>query len=449
MKPIPKSACLLAHTSLRGIIAVVLVGLAQLADARALPAIVGEATMVIGVARIVSDDGLPKIMERGAVIHEGDRLETDVGGHIHLRFVDGGRISLRPSSRLQIENYSHSEHQPTLNAIKFRLDEGVVRSITGRWGEVARDRFRLNTPVAAIGVKGTDFIVTSDTNKTLASVYTGAIILSPLADECQATLGPCQNGREKLLSASMVGQMIALYRQETTPHIVSIPDSMAQYQGRGTEKSLRSDTGRPDDRTDRSVLSESRTASVTTELSALQQPFQPIQPEPPQVKQLEWVRFPWVQPMDGDTLTAAFEQANRSGRQGVVGNGAYGLYRDLSGNNTLQTTEASANFRLASGVGRLSMAQGRTTESLKIESGTLSVDFARATFNTQLNVSNPTIGTDKLNASGMISPSGVMRGLSGNANVAGALTLDGKEAGYFFDKTLPVGNISGITLWGR
>ena len=34
-----------------------------------------------------------------------------------------------------------------------------MRSITGQWGEAARDRFRLNTPIAAIGVRGTDFIV--------------------------------------------------------------------------------------------------------------------------------------------------------------------------------------------------------------------------------------------------------------------------------------------------
>ena len=42
-----------------------------------------------------------------------------------------------------------------------------------------------------------------------------------------------------------------------------------------------------------------------------------------------------------------------------------------------------------------------------------------------------------------------MLGQGGNAYVAGALSLDGKEAGYFFDKALPAGNVSGITVWGR
>ena len=164
------------------------------------PDMVAQATMVIGVARLISADGVSQAVDRGTAVRVGDRIETGAGGHVHLRFVDGARLSVRPLSRLQIENYSRSDEQSALTAIKFRLDEGVVRSITGAWGEAARDRFRLNTPVAAIGVKGTDFVVKSDANNTLASVYTGAIMLTPLSPACRASLGPCLNGSERLLS---------------------------------------------------------------------------------------------------------------------------------------------------------------------------------------------------------------------------------------------------------
>jgi hypothetical protein len=101
-----------------------------------------------------------------------------------------------PPAAQQIESYSHTPAQPQLGAIKFRLDEGVVRSITGAWGEAARERFRLNTFVAAIGVKGTDFLVRSDANSTAASVYTGAITVTPLTNGCTTSVGPCLNGNE-------------------------------------------------------------------------------------------------------------------------------------------------------------------------------------------------------------------------------------------------------------
>lgn len=160
----------------RWAVGLLLVGAAQLpaiaASESTPPAIVGEATMVIGMARITNALGQSVVADKGAAIRVGDRIETEAGGHVHLRFVDGGRVSVRPASRLQIESYSHSSDKPVLSAIKFRLDEGVVRSITGTWGEAARDRFRLNTPMAAIGVKGTDFIVKSAPGTTSVSVYT-------------------------------------------------------------------------------------------------------------------------------------------------------------------------------------------------------------------------------------------------------------------------------------
>lgn len=41
--------------------------------------------------------------------------------------------------------------------VRFRLDRGVARAISGAAAEGARERFRLNTPLVAIGVRGTDF----------------------------------------------------------------------------------------------------------------------------------------------------------------------------------------------------------------------------------------------------------------------------------------------------
>jgi hypothetical protein len=204
------------------------------AQASTLPsAVVGEATLVIGVSRITGADGSVREAQRGTELRVGDRIETQPGAHVHLRFVDGARVSVRPASRLVVEQYAPA--QPPAGtaagaapgAIKFRLEEGVVRSITGAWGEAARDRFRLNTPVAAIGIKGTDFVVRSVADSTAASVFTGAIVVAPLAGACAASVGPCANGTEKLLSADMKGQMLELHRSQATPRLVPAVDLMA------------------------------------------------------------------------------------------------------------------------------------------------------------------------------------------------------------------------------
>ena len=494
-------------------LAILLLALASPARAAGAPdgaAMVGEATLVIGVARLISTDGVERLVDRGTAIRVGDRIETGAGGHVHLRFVDGARLSVRPASRLQVENYSRASDASALTAIKFRLDEGVVRSITGAWGEAERDRFRLNTPVAAIGVKGTDFVVKSDGETTLASVYTGAIMLTPIAGiGCQASFGPCLNGNEKLLSEDMKGQMLSLSRQQATPQLVPAVDLLAQRVVRPVmaEVTVRPDlvikpevnpvaspvVSRTDTSPEKTVVSESR----VTEMVAVQvasaaqltqpvvppvvtptQPVAPVQPVtpvvpvqpiapvvvvtpatpvtpvvlPPVVTQLVWARMAEVAP-DGDSLSRSFAQAIEGGRQGTVGNFAYSLYREVSATTpaVLASADTSANFRLAGSAAQLTMPSGRSTvsEAVQVNNGTLSVDFAHSTYATQLNVSNARIGVDSVTSNGIIKSNGVLLGQGGNAYTAGALSLDGKEAGYFFEKTLAAGQLTGLTLWGR
>lgn len=411
-------------------------------------AIVGEATMVIGVARVVGSTGLVMPADKGMAIRVGDRIETGAGGHVHLRFVDGGRVSVRPASRLQIESYAHSSEKPALNAIKFRLDEGVVRSITGSWGEAARDRFRLNTPMAAIGVKGTDFIVNSGAGSTSVSVYAGAVLMAPLAEGCQATLGPCLNGRERLLSGDMKGQMLELSRQHATAQLVPVEDLAAGQARRAVVmagdtsragKTLSADSAPYGDiGADKAAVSESRGAMVASNFA------------PAHASQLVWGR--WAQPWEGDTFSQSFQEA-RLNRESTVGNGVYGLFREpasLSASSPAQT-EGSASFRLTSGVATLrpeGLAQS-LAQSVSVDGGTLSVDFSRATFATRLSVSSAVLGTESVSANGVLLSSGVFQSRGGDSFVAGALSNDRREAGYFFEKTLPAGGLTGITLWGR
>lgn len=487
-------------------------------------AVVGEATLVIGVAKVISADGVARTVDRGSAIKVGDRIETGAGGHVHLRFVDGGRVSVRPSSRLLVENYSRATDANTLTAIKFRLDEGVVRSITGTWGEAERDRFRINTPVAAIGVKGTDFVVKSDVNTTLASVYTGAIMLTPLVSQgCQASLGPCLNGSEKLLSEDMKGQMLSLGRQQATPQLVPAVDLLAQRLTRTTlaelaprpDPTLKNEgnpgpmaAGRTELVAEKTMVSESRVIDmVATQVASAAQPapveqpvkpvteplpveivkpvipvapvepespvvvvvqpvpvpapvpapvpvpiVQPIEPVvlPPVVNQLVWVRTIGGAAA-GDTISISFADAIKSGRSGTVGNGALSLYRQTGNSLLLASADTSASFRLAGSSAQLIRPEGRGTvsETVQVYNGMLNVNFANATYATSLDVANPRIGTNAIASNGVIQPNGVMLGQGGNAYTAGALSLDGKEAGYFFEKTLAAGQLTGITLWGR
>ena len=457
-------------------------------------AMVGEATLVIGVAKVISADGVERSVDRGSAIRVGDRIETGAGGHVHLRFVDGARLSVRPASRLQVENYSRASDASALTAIKFRLDEGVVRSITGAWGEAERDRFRLNTPVAAIGVKGTDFVVKSDGETTLASVYTGAIMLTPIAGVgCQASFGPCLNGSEKLLSEDMKGQMLSLSRLQATPQLVPAVDLLAQRVVRPVmadasprpdvavkaDVSLASNSvnSRPDTTVEKTVVSESRVVDmVAVQVASAAQAVQPVQPVvpvqpvqpvvpvqpvqpvvpvqpvqlPPVVNQLMWGRFAAVA-ADGDTFSRSVTEALKSGRQVLLGNGFFTLFREGASTALLASADTTANFRLAGAAASLVWSDrgSAVIEPIRVDNGTFSVDFSRSTYATQLNVSNARFGTENVASNGVVTASGILQSTGGSAGSAGALSLDGKEAAYFFGKSISAGQLTGATLWGR
>lgn len=491
-----------AHTTLAALLAVA--SQTALALQPSTPPVVGEATLVIGRARIVATDGSSSNALVGSAVRVGDRIETQAGGHVYLRFVDGGNVSIRPQSRMQIESYSHNPQQPQLGAIKFKLEEGTARSITGAWGEAARERFRLNTPVAAIGVRGTDFTVRSDAESTTATVYTGAIVLAPLNNGCAQTVGPCHNSTATLLSGDMRGQMLELTSRENTPLLVA-----ANHVGRHGGKALPAGTGqapellaaapRPAELGDtrheaapaaKAIDSENRGVAVAVlEVPApapapapVPQPpvidVTPPAPEPtptppppvaevipevpaipvapvgpPQVTRLSWARFSWTPAFEADSFVKTFSEAVAAGLERMDSNGTFALMHMPS--NTLTGAQApmegQVDFRLASASAHLlPAARWEQPQSVAVLGGNLQIDFSRAVFQTALALQNTQLGYQGIQANGQILSTGALKATGGDAAIMGAVTADGQEAAYAFEKLLPAGGaLRGVTLWGR
>ena len=176
---------------------------------------VGQVSLLIGQVRVVRKDGQVEALKRGMSVHVGDRVETSASGHVHLRFIDNAAVSVRPDSALEIQAYHFDAGQPASNEVRLQVDHGITRSISGRATEVDKSRFRMNTPVAAIGVRGTDFIVQATDARMRASVAEGAIVVSALGEGCSAAgLGPCAGAQSRQLSADMSHLMVEVQRGE-------------------------------------------------------------------------------------------------------------------------------------------------------------------------------------------------------------------------------------------
>jgi hypothetical protein len=411
---------------------------------------VGEVSLAIGVSRVIRASA-NHMVERGMAILPGDRIETERGGHVHLRFVDGAYVAVRPGSRLTVESYDYDPAQPQNGSVRFRLESGVARAISGKIAESARERFRLNTPIAAIGVRGTDFVVLAEADRVRVAVHSGAIVLAPLGEGCQANaLGPCATSAARTLSADMGRVMLEFQPQQGTPRVVPVngipsPDRVNPPAPQEPRASASRSDPAGETKTEvfaaQAVSNQAVTQAVASQAASGLRPIAPTLPP----ATLVWGRWA-ASPLPGDTLSVPFQQA-LAGREVTVGTDYYALFRPEPVDSQLSALTGKVDFTLRDS--QVNLLRNGAAEMARVDRGTLSMDFNSRQFTTGLTMSHPEVGTATLQASGPIQFSGIFVSRQPDTVVAGSITGDAKEAGYFFEKMIPGATFMGITRWAR
>ena len=159
-----------------------------------------------------------------------------------------------------------------------------------------------------------------------------------------------------------------------------------------------------------------------------------------------WGRWGFYAQFPGDTLSVPLAEA-RSGREPTLGNEYYGLWRPESLLPSLVSNLGQVNFTLRDA--QVHLVRGNVAELGSVNGAWLSVNFAARQFATTVNMSHPQVGGATLQASGGVQDNGVFVVVTPGNRVAGALTLDGREAGYLFEQAVIGGTFSGITRWSR
>lgn len=113
---------------------------------------------------------------RGSEVGPGDSIRTGPGGRLQLRFSDGSQLSLNPGSLFRIDDYQFAATTPQPARGFFSLLQGGLRTITGLIGKARREDYRMQTTVATIGIRGTDYGLEYATDGGLgATTYSGQI----------------------------------------------------------------------------------------------------------------------------------------------------------------------------------------------------------------------------------------------------------------------------------
>ena len=181
----------------------------------------GEVVFVAGGANREGASGASESLAKGLKLVQGDIIRTDDQAYGYVRMADGGLLVVRPQSQLCIDLWRYDALRPDLSEIKYTLNSGVARYVSGRGSKAAKDKFRFNTPLAAIGVRGTDFTVLSQPDLTQVSVRSGAVVVGGFGNGCKAdALGPCEGERALELFASNSNKLLQVTLIDRHPHFV-------------------------------------------------------------------------------------------------------------------------------------------------------------------------------------------------------------------------------------
>jgi len=108
-------------------------------------------------------------------------IETGDKSAALLKFEDGQIVTMQADSIFKVREYRYDAKRIGNSSIVFSMFRGGMRFITGLIGQHDRQAFRLSTPDATIGIRGTDFMVSMVGKSVYSRVLAGKITMTNAA----------------------------------------------------------------------------------------------------------------------------------------------------------------------------------------------------------------------------------------------------------------------------
>jgi hypothetical protein len=93
-------------------------------------------------------------LSKDHAIYLGDKVITGEDGFVRLHMIDEAILDLRCFSIMVIEEYAL---ESTSRRSILSLLQGSLKKITGQIGKMSEDVYELKTPIASVGVRGTEY----------------------------------------------------------------------------------------------------------------------------------------------------------------------------------------------------------------------------------------------------------------------------------------------------
>lgn len=140
------------------------------------------------------------LMGNGTEIYEGDLLTIGQRSFAVIGFLDGTKMTLRPDTKFKVETFTQEAGN---ESALFNLFKGGMRAVTGLIAKSGDDAFTVDTPVAAIAIRGTDFSARLCDDACIAKAEQMQAAATPTASAVVGRVGLLQG---ELKATSLAGE---------------------------------------------------------------------------------------------------------------------------------------------------------------------------------------------------------------------------------------------------
>ncbi|MBI2319497.1 MAG: hypothetical protein HYU75_21490, partial [Betaproteobacteria bacterium] len=101
------------------------------AGALAATNVAGSVTHLSGMLLAKKTDGTSRILAQKSEVIVGDTLATAENSYARVKFTEGGEVTLRPNTQLEVREYAYQPDKPESDNIELPKIEGPVARVNG------------------------------------------------------------------------------------------------------------------------------------------------------------------------------------------------------------------------------------------------------------------------------------------------------------------------------
>ena len=171
----------------------------------------GHVILAKGTVMAIAESGDQRTLKRRSKIMSGDIIKTGTNSSVQIRFVDKALMTIKANSEMNITDYQLAKpNEKKKEKALMKLVKGGFRTISGQIGKGDKSAYKVDTPAASIGIRGTNYEVQQESSGDFVmAVYSGGISVKNESGSIELGLGSDFNFTRVSASGAPKGLLIA------------------------------------------------------------------------------------------------------------------------------------------------------------------------------------------------------------------------------------------------